>query len=290
MELSWYKPIVIGMALALLWMLESIAPQFVGRHKRLSHNAHNLALGLINAAIVALGFAALVYLVCQWAQVEKFGLVHWLEGMPNTRWPVWSLWMIALISFDFWMYCWHVLNHKLPLLWRFHSVHHTDRELDVSSALRFHSGEIILSAGARLAVLPLLGMSIEKLLVYELILQPVILFHHSNVRVPRLLDRALRMIIVTPWMHWVHHSDYRPETDSNYASVLSVWDRLFDTFRLRDHPEEIQLGLKGYESQQWRELSGMLASPFASRQRSDAEPDPDDRPQAPDQDQSNWRQ
>jgi sterol desaturase/sphingolipid hydroxylase (fatty acid hydroxylase superfamily) len=96
-----------------------------------------------------------------------------------------------------------------------------------------------------------------------MILLPVILFHHSNVRVPRRLDNALRWLIVTPWMHWVHHSRWQPETDSNYASVLSIWDRLFGTFRLRADPRQIELGLdEDRNERQWRTLWGMLTRPF----------------------------
>ena len=102
----------------------------------------------------------------------------------------------------------------------------------------------MLSGCARLAVLPLIGLTMPQLLVYEAILLPVILFHHSNVRMPRRMDAVLRWVVVTPWMHWVHHSRWRPETDSNFASVLSIWDRLFGTFRLRDDPTRIELGLE----------------------------------------------
>jgi len=264
MDLRFYKPIIVAAMLALLWILESIIPQFVARKRRLSHNAANLTLGAINA-VATFGLALALYAICESAEQHGFGLMRWIAGplaQGQTALPVWLQWILVLIVFDFWMYVWHVINHKIPLLWRLHSVHHTDEELDASSALRFHTGEILLSSTARLAVAPLLGMSIEQLLVYEIILQPVILFHHSNVRVPSHIDRILRCVIVTPWMHWVHHSEYQPETDSNYASVLSIWDRVFRTFRLRQDPDRIQLGLKGYQPRQWRRLDGMLLSPF----------------------------
>jgi sterol desaturase/sphingolipid hydroxylase (fatty acid hydroxylase superfamily) len=161
------------------------------------------------------------------------------------------------------MYVWHVLNHKISFLWRFHAVHHADKEVDASTALRFHTGEIVFSTLARLVVLPLLGMTLPQLFLYEAILLPVILFHHSNVRVPYRLDTALRWLIPTPWMHWVHHSRWRPETDSNYGSVLSIWDRIFGTLRLRDDPWRLNLGLEeDQEESEWRTLLGMLVRPF----------------------------
>jgi sterol desaturase/sphingolipid hydroxylase (fatty acid hydroxylase superfamily) len=251
------KPAVAAGVLVLLWILESFAPMFLERGRRVSHDLANVSLGLLNAAIAAVIFGAAMLLVTEWARQQPLGLLHWLDA------PAWVTWPLAIILFDGWMYGWHVLNHKVPLLWRFHAVHHSDREMDASSALRFHTGEIVLSGCGRLIVLPVLGMTMPQLLLYELLLQPVILFHHSNVHMPGRLDAMLRWLIVTPWMHWVHHSRWQPETDSNYASVLSIWDRIFGTFRLRAQPRQINLGLDEDRSErQWRTLWGMLARPF----------------------------
>ncbi len=255
-EFLTLKPVIAAAMLAVLWTLEGVAPLFPGRRQRWSHALANVGLGLLNAAVASAIFAAATLAVSEGARGAGFGLLHWLAAPP------WLSWVFAIVLFDAWMYGWHRLNHAVPVLWRFHSVHHSDEELDVTSALRFHTGEIVLSSAARLAVVPLLGMTITQLLVYEMILLPIILFHHSNVRVPRRLDRALRAVIVTPWMHWVHHSRERPETDSNFSSVLSVWDRAFRTFRLRTDPSTIDLGLGGYHRSRWRTLPGMLASPF----------------------------
>lgn len=256
---AWFKPTLIATILALLWTVESIAPQFIDRRRRLSHSAHNLALGLLNAMVLSVVFAAALVAAAEWSAATGFGLLHRLAA------PAWIEWPAAIILLDLWMYCWHVISHKVPLLWRFHSVHHSDAEMDASSALRFHTGEIVLSATARLAVLPLLGASPMQLLTYELIFHPVILFHHSNVRLPAGIDRLLRGVIVTPWMHWVHHSREQVETDSNFGSVFSWWDRLFGNFRLREDPSTIRLGLDGYEPHEWRRLDGMLLSPFRHR-------------------------
>jgi len=255
--------LVSSIALALLWVAESLAPEFVGRKHRVRHDLPNLALGLINVVLVAGAFSSLIVAVTEWAARENFGLVRWLrlEGP--------AAWLVALLLFDLWMYLWHVMNHKLPLLWRFHAMHHSDAELGVCSGVRFHCVEIALSSVARLGVLPLLGLSVPQLLLYESIALPIILFHHSNLRVPGNLDRILRCVIVTPWMHWVHHSRKRIETDSNYSSLLSIWDRLFRTFRLRQDPAKIVLGLDGYAPREWRSLSGMLAASFRRRSRGD---------------------
>lgn len=258
-DLNQAKPALIAAALALLWTLETVMPQFSGRERRLSHYGHNLALGLLNAAVVSILFATALVASAEWSAAMGLGFLHRLNA------PAWLEWLLAIFLLDLWMYLWHRLNHSVPLLWRLHRVHHADAEMDASSASRFHTGEIVLSSLARLAVLPLLGVTPAQLLGYELLLQPVILFHHSNLRLPSRLDAALRTVIVTPWMHWVHHSRYQPETDSNFASVFSCWDRLFGSFRLREDPGSISLGLDGYEPQEWRSVGGMLRSPFRAR-------------------------
>ncbi|MFN0068213.1 MAG: sterol desaturase family protein [Limisphaerales bacterium] len=252
--------LVAALALAALWTAESVAPMFTGRCRRVSHGAANLALAGLNAAVTA-AFAFGLLAVTEAARANGFGLLHWL------RLPAPLEWAAALVLFDAWQYGWHRLNHRLPFLWRFHAVHHADAELDASSGVRFHTAEIALSFAARLAVAPLLGLTVPQLLLYELIALPVILFHHANLRLPERADHALRWLIVTPRMHYVHHSRWQPETDSNYSSLLSVWDRLFGSFRLRDKPQEIALGLDDWQESEWRRLPGMLAAPFRRRTR-----------------------
>jgi len=269
-DIAWAKPLVIAVMLAMLWVLEGVAPMYVGRKRRLRHDAANVALGLFNAGVAAVVFAGLLVGVMTWAASNGFGLMHAVD------WPVWLEWVVVLLLFDVWMWFWHLINHKVPLLWRFHAVHHSDADLDATSAMRFHTGEIVFSSLVRLAVLPLLGMTPLQLLVYESILQPCILFHHSNVRLPAGVDRVLRLLIVTPRMHWVHHSDHQPETDSNYGTTLSWWDRLFRTFRLREDPTTIRLGLKQWDDRETFDLTGMLAQPFRRGADERAEPSDDD--------------
>jgi rhodanese-related sulfurtransferase len=162
------------------------------------------------------------------------------------------------------MYLWHRANHTHPFLWRFHRMHHSEPQLDATSALRFHPGEILLSGIARLVIVPLLGMSVPQLVVYESVLFPVIVLHHSNVRLPRWLDYGLLALIVTPAMHRVHHSRWRPETDSNYGSVFPYWDRLFRSFRLRDDARHVELGLDEFSDPQWQTVGGLLRTPLES--------------------------
>lgn len=262
--------LVAAIVLAALWTIEASVPMFVGRSRRISHIISNLGLAVINA-VVAYFFAFGILAVTEWARTSDFGLLRLIEL------PVWANWVLALLLFDCWQYWWHRINHRVPLFWRFHAVHHADAEMDASSGVRFHTVEMTFSFLARLLVLPLIGLTIPQLLVYEAVSLPVILFHHSNMRLPGSVDRVLRGFIVTPWMHYVHHSDWQPETDSNYSSFLSVWDRLFGSFRLRERPQEIKLGLSNWQTEEWRSLPGMLAAPFRkppSREQSREEKPP----------------
>ena len=251
--------------LAVLWLIEGLAPMYAGRTHRLAHAVRHVTLAAINAAVLALVFAGVLLTASEWARSHDLGLLR------RVALPAWAQALAALILIDLWQYLWHRLNHRVPLLWRFHSVHHSDAELDASSGVRFHTGEIALSALARAALIPVLGITIEHLALYELIVTPIVLFHHSNIRLPARADRVLRAIIVTPWMHWVHHSRWQPETDSNFASGLSIWDRLFGTFRLRDDPHTIRLGLDGFDGPRSATLTGMLASPARAAPQTSAE-------------------
>lgn len=249
------RPPVAAVLLVALWTAESVVPMFLGRHRRVSHYAHNLGLAIFNAALL-MGLGYLFEGATEWAYTQSFGLLN------LTPLPTGIHWVAAIVGIDVWQYAWHRLNHRLPFLWRFHAVHHADAEMDASSGLRFHTVEMLLSFLVRLAIVPLLGITLPELLLYEVISLPVILFQHSNVRISARLDQCLRWLIATPRMHYVHHSRLRAETDSNYTSLLSVWDRLFGSFQLRSKPEEISLGLEGYDESEWRRLSGMLLAPF----------------------------
>jgi sterol desaturase/sphingolipid hydroxylase (fatty acid hydroxylase superfamily) len=247
-----------GLVLVGLWTVEALFPLHLGRDRRLTHGLSNLGLALINAVVFQACGAALVF-ATEFAASHHWGLLSALGG------PAWWRWVAAVLLIDLWQYLWHRINHQIPWLWRFHSVHHSDAEMDVTSGVRFHTMEIGFSFLARLLVLPLLGVSVPQLLLYEMLALPVILFQHSNLRLSERMDRRLRWFLVTPGMHQVHHSRWQPETDSNFSSLLSVWDRMLGTFRRNPHPETIQLGLDGWKESEWRRLPGMLRTPFRRR-------------------------
>lgn len=249
--------IVQVVALGVCLWVESLVPLFMRPPQdRLRHGARNLAIGVVNGIVLTVGFSAAVMAAAQWGSVHPLGLLHWL------RLPEGAERILGFLAFDLWMYGWHRANHQIPWLWRFHRVHHSDLAVDSTSALRFHVGEMVFSAVLRLAVIPLIGIRLADLVLYELFLEPIVLFHHSNISMPASLDRWLRTIVVTPNMHRVHHSDIPVETNSNYASIFSLWDRLWGTYRLRELAT-IRYGLTEFREPQWQTVAGLLRMPAA---------------------------
>ncbi|WP_295879981.1 sterol desaturase family protein [uncultured Thiohalocapsa sp.] len=251
---------IIGLiALVALFAAEGFLPAYAGREQRLRHGAENLALAAMSAAVAAVA-APLLVLSVEYAAARDLGLCHAL----GLGWPACAA--LTFVLFDLWMYAWHRANHQVPFLWRFHRVHHTDPAMDSTTALRFHPGEILLSTLANCLVLMALGMSLGMLVLYKTVMVLVILFHHSNLDVPARLDARLRRIIVPPSMHRVHHSAVRAETDSNYGTVFSLWDRLFRSFRLRDDPEAIRFGIGAYDEAAWQRPLRLLRLPLEPNQ------------------------
>jgi sterol desaturase/sphingolipid hydroxylase (fatty acid hydroxylase superfamily) len=146
---------------------------------------------------------------------------------------------------DLWIYWWHRANHELPFLWRFHEVHHLDGFLDASSALRFHFGEVFLSSLVRAGVIFLLDVPLTSVVVFETAVAVVAMFQHSNVALPARLESGLSRVIVTPSIHWIHHHAVRADTDSNYAAILSIWDRLFGSRSATRRSLDMKIGVEG---------------------------------------------
>jgi sterol desaturase/sphingolipid hydroxylase (fatty acid hydroxylase superfamily) len=174
--------------------------------------------------------------------------------------------VVALLLFDYTLYVWHVLTHRVPLLWRLHVVHHIDLDLDASTALRFHFAEIAVSIGWRAAQVVAIGASPLALTVWQTALLLSTMFHHANVALPLAVERRLVRWVVTPRMHGIHHSTVREETDSNWSSGLTLWDRLHGTLRLDVRQDEITIGVPAYQAPSEVTLPRVLALPF-QRQR-----------------------
>jgi sterol desaturase/sphingolipid hydroxylase (fatty acid hydroxylase superfamily) len=199
-------------------------------------------------------------LALRWSLQKSFGLLQ-LVPLPG---PV--KFCAGFLLMDLSFYYWHRANHKLPFLWRFHNVHHIDGDLDVSTAFRFHFGEILFSAGFRSMQILVLGVSGWTYALYELVFQANTMFHHSNLRLPISVERLLNMVLVTPRMHAIHHSQVERETNSNFSSVFAWWDRLHHSLEVKIPQSEIVIGVPAYTGKEDRSFWQSLLLPFV-RQR-----------------------
>lgn len=172
--------------------------------------------------------------------------------------------ILAVVLLDYTLYIWHFLTHRSKFLWRFHRIHHADLDLTASTAVRFHFGEISLSVLFRAGQIILIGVSPQALRIWQTALFASIFFHHSNVRLSKKFEKKLQMIITTPRLHGIHHSDETQQRDSNWSSGLSVWDRLHGTFRDDVRQAEIRIGVEEFQNPAQVSLAKMLAAPFLS--------------------------
>lgn len=257
-EICLAKRLLYVVFLVLFWTWETWQPFFGQGEGRWKHAAKNLTLALLNTILLQGTFAALTIIAADWAEENRLGLLNLIPMTDFFRW------VFALVLLDGWMYLWHRANHEIPFLWCFHRMHHSDRNMDVTTATRFHLGEHILSSMARLAFIPLLGLNIRMILAYDVLLLAAVMFHHADISLG-CWDQRLRWFMVTPDMHKIHHSSYQPETDSNYATILSLWDRLGNSYRMRSDPGKITFGLEGFSTEFWQTWWGMWRTPFQNR-------------------------
>ncbi|MBY6068004.1 sterol desaturase family protein [Leisingera aquaemixtae] len=212
---------------ALLAAAEARAPRrarSLPRRRRWQTNLLMTVLNTLTLRALALGLPLLAVGAALDAAEHGWGLLNALA------WPAWAELLLAVLVMDFAIWLQHLLTHKVPVLWRLHRVHHADRDMDVTTAVRFHPVEIALSMLVKIGLVYLLGPSALAVVLFEVLLNGTALFTHANLALPPRLDRALRLLLVTPDMHRVHHSQLRAEHDSNYGFALSVWDRLFGTY------------------------------------------------------------
>ncbi|HEX6163100.1 MAG TPA: sterol desaturase family protein [Vicinamibacterales bacterium] len=243
-------------------LAEALAPLRPTVESKFRRIVRNLSAGGISLALMSLVQAPLLSPVAAWIVRDRVGLFQAVE------WPGWIETLLAIVLLDYTLWWWHWANHRVPFLWRFHLVHHVDRDLDASTALRFHFGELALSIPVRAAQMLAIGVDPFNLWLWQTILFASILFHHANVRFPLSFERLLARVIVTPRMHGIHHSDREVETNSNWSSLLSLWDVLHRTFRLDVPDERIKIGVPAYRGAREVTLGKILALPFR-RQRKD---------------------
>lgn len=210
-----------------LWCIEGrLHPQPLP--SRLWHAGFNISLAFVNAIVLAATLVSLTVMVMTWCEEHSWGLLSIIGSSKDNAWRLGLRWSLAMLSLDLFSYAWHRLNHTFDFLWRFHQLHHSDRQMDATTAARFHVLELTISAIVRLPYVVVLGITVPPLLLYETILVCNSLTHHAHLDWGR-WDRRLRTAVVTPAMHRVHHGRSMSDSSSNYASVLSIWDRLFGT-------------------------------------------------------------
>ncbi len=221
-DLQFFKASEVAVLFVGLYVAEHIVP---ARKIILSkkHDLANILTGALNLIIVFIGGYFLGKLLAS-VQAHHFGLLN-LFSIPRTLHL-----MLQIIFIDLAMYWWHRINHLIPLFWRFHKFHHTDEQMNITTTLRFHPAEQLLSSLMKLTLFPLLGLTATGVLVYGFLFFPVILIHHSNISVSEKTDHIYRKLFVSPLMHRTHHSRIKKETDSNYGSVFPFWDRLFKSY------------------------------------------------------------
>lgn len=258
-DLLWRLGVFVGL-FALFATLEALAPRRARSQPRGARWFTNLSIVILDTlALRALAIA--LPLLAVGAALDA-GRMGW--GLFNALdWPLWVEVVMAILILDLAIWAQHLVTHKVPILWRFHRVHHADRDFDVTTALRFHPVEILASMMLKIGLVYLLGPAALAVLLFEIILNGTAMFNHSNLRLPLWLDRAVRLVLVTPDMHRVHHSIHRHEHDSNYGFALSVWDRMFRTYRPKPEAgqEQMTVGLKWQDEKPSR-LGWALMLPF----------------------------
>jgi sterol desaturase/sphingolipid hydroxylase (fatty acid hydroxylase superfamily) len=245
---------------ALLASVERFVPRrpaFANRRARWSANIGMTALNLVLLGALPLSFIS----VAQWASIEGWGLLN-LIALPLPLALTTNLLLRGFLSF-----LTHLLAHKIPVLWRIHRVHHFDTEMDVSTTVRVHPMEFVVNLAIGIPLVIGFGFSPWMLVLYEVVDVCVTLWSHSNVKLPAAVDRVLRYLIVTPDLHRIHHSTWKPETDSNFSAVFPIWDIILGTFRpipRTDH-DIMPLGLEEIRGSRANRLSWLLVSPFYSK-------------------------
>jgi sterol desaturase/sphingolipid hydroxylase (fatty acid hydroxylase superfamily) len=243
------KTTIVFAVFIVLFVLERLFPvaAWIGGFARVAKNLAIAAFNFVASPLIVIPIAA-------------FATSHALQWRPEF-WSGWVGLILDMLLLDLWIYWWHRANHHLPFLWRFHEVHHLDEMLDTTSALRFHIGEVVLSSLVRALVIVVLGLPLASVVAFEVLVLVSAIFHHSNLKLPAGFEKALSWIIVTPSIHWVHHHARQQDTDSNYSTVLSVWDRLFSSASSFVRKPDMKIGV---EQRSEKNLVELLKRPFQS--------------------------
>ncbi len=255
----WLLPFVVAVVYLTMFSLERRFPLREARRSLWPRVLVNVVITGLAVATAAITVRPAVEHLLALSPEQNFGALAMLE-LPLT-----AEFVIAFLLFDWSFYWWHRLNHRVPLLWRFHNVHHVDPDLDVTTAFRFHVVEIGYSSAFRATQVLLIGPAAWMYFMYELFFQVATLFHHSNVKLPLRVEQAVNRVFVTPRMHGVHHSHFHHETDSNYSTVFSWWDRLHRSLRLNVPQHAVRIGVPAYSRPSDNRPGKLLRMPFVQQ-------------------------
>jgi len=253
---KWLNAMLVLGTVATVVLLELRRPLRKEKDDKLTRDARNVAFSLMAAATVALAEKPVAGPLALKVHKKRLGLLNMV------RFPAWAEMLLSVVLLDYTLYIWHYLTHKAPFLWRFHRPHHVDLDLDASTALRFHAGELLLSVPWRAAQVRLIGVSPLALSIWQTLTLMEIMFHHSNIRLPFDVERRLCRVIVTPRMHGIHHSVVRKEADSNWSTIFPWPDYLHGTIRLNVPQQAINIGVAGYQDKAQLTLGRVLVMPF----------------------------
>jgi sterol desaturase/sphingolipid hydroxylase (fatty acid hydroxylase superfamily) len=253
LRLAFFFGVLVALMLA-----EAAVPRRRREIPRLLRWSGNLGIVVVDTLLLRLAFPVVAVGFAVIAEERGWGLFNAVEV------PVWLAFAVSLLALDLAIYLQHVMFHAVPALWRLHRMHHADLEFDVTTGLRFHPVEILLSMGLKLAVVAALGPPAVAVLVFEVLLNATSMFNHANLKLPLGLDRVLRWLVVTPDMHRVHHSIHPNETNSNFGFNLPWWDRLLGTYRAqpRDGHEAMTIGIEQFRTRGDLRLDRMLIQPL----------------------------
>jgi sterol desaturase/sphingolipid hydroxylase (fatty acid hydroxylase superfamily) len=258
-EVLWGGAAATGLAFLVLLVFESRRPLRRQRESKTRRVARNLTAGGIALGLVAVLQTPFLVPAARWAAQRHFGLLN----LTDLSRPVQIALAVVLLDYTLWI--WHRINHVVPFFWRFHLVHHVDRDMDASTAFRFHFGEQALSVGYRLVQIVVLGVDPVSLWTWQVLIAVSVVFHHSNARLPVALEQALVKVIVTPRMHGIHHSNYRNEANGNWSSLFSAWDYLHGTVLLGVPQDAVEIGVPAYGREEDVTLGRILLMPFGKQ-------------------------
>lgn len=253
---SWLRPVLFFGGLLFLLIFERVKPYRPDTVSKKKRWANNLLLTLFNNIIIYITVGGFFLAVSRYTESNNIGILEMLDI------PLLFKIILAVILMDFVLYIWHLLNHEVPFLWRFHRVHHSDLNMDVSTATRFHTGELLISAGVKLAAIYLIGVHPVALALFEIVIVLCAQFHHSSLKIPQWFDSLYHILFVPPSMHRIHHSVKIKERDSNYGTIFSIWDRVLGTLTRNIDQAMIKIGMGSYRKPEKLNLHQLIAMPF----------------------------